>query len=84
MLSNENIAEPEFLYLKDYARFVYENKLEDFVSVYFINIHSFKIPLLQFFSHLSEEQLLENAKEGIVRLLKGIELEKPPQMCGTH
>src|SRR5205085_12308828 len=68
-----NTDEYETLYLKDYAQFVFKNKLEDFISVYFMNIHSFKIPLLQFFSHLSEEQLLAAAREGIIKLLAGIE-----------
>jgi len=68
-----NINEFETLYLKDYAHFVMENKLEDFVSAYFMNIHSYKIPLLQFFSHLSEEQLLNAAREGTIKLLTGIE-----------
>lgn len=76
MPGNENIDEYESLYLKDYAKFVFENKLEDFVSAYFMNIHSFKIPLLQFFSKLSDQKLLSTAREGIIKLLKGIETGK--------
>ncbi|GEO09189.1 PAS domain-containing sensor histidine kinase [Segetibacter aerophilus] len=73
MLPNETPDEYKSLYLKDYASFVFQNKLEDFVSAYLINIHTNKVPLLQFFSHLSDEQLMAAAREGIVRLLKGIE-----------
>ncbi|MCW3106857.1 MAG: sensor histidine kinase [Segetibacter sp.] len=71
-----NIDEYETLYLKDYAHFVFKNKLEDFIAAYFMNIHSFKIPLLQFFSHLSQEQLFASAREGIIKLLVGIESGK--------
>jgi PAS domain S-box-containing protein len=73
MLFNENIDVYESLYLKDYANYVFKNKLEDFVSAYFMSIHSFNIPLLQFFSHLSDQQLLATAREGIIKLLTGIE-----------
>ncbi|MGI8636741.1 MAG: PAS domain-containing sensor histidine kinase, partial [Segetibacter sp.] len=73
MTVTANIEEHERLYLKDYANFVVKNKLEDFVSVYLINIYSFQIPLLQFFSHLSHQQLLASARNTITNLLRGIE-----------
>ncbi|MDQ6814926.1 MAG: hypothetical protein M3040_14415, partial [Bacteroidota bacterium] len=73
---NQHTHEYQSLYLKDYAHFVYENKLEDFVSAYLMKIHSFNIPLLTFFAHLPQQQLLASAREGIVKLLKGIEGEK--------
>jgi PAS domain S-box-containing protein len=63
----------EMTYLRDYASFVRNNKLDDFISAYMMNVNSFNIRILQFFAHLSEEQLLERAKEGIVKLLEGIE-----------
>src|SRR3954447_12813627 len=61
------------LYLRDYAKFVLENKLEDFVSAYLIKIHSYNIPLLHFFSQLSQKQMILAARDGIIKLLKGIE-----------
>lgn len=65
--------ENQRLYLKDYAHYVFENKLDDFVSTYLLNVHYFEIPLIQHFSHLTEEQLLASAKQNIVQLLKGLE-----------
>ncbi len=62
-------------YLKDYASFVRNSKLEDFVSVYLMNIHSFNIPLLQLLSHLTEEQLLATTRESLLKLLTGFEKE---------
>ncbi len=63
------------LYLKDYARFVRNNKLEDFVSVELMNIHSLNIPLMQFFTHLNEDELRATLHESLLKLLIGIENE---------
>ncbi len=63
------------IYLKDYASFVRNNKLEDFVSTDLKNIHSFNIPLMQFFAHLNEKQLRATLRESLFRFLKGIENE---------
>jgi PAS domain S-box-containing protein len=73
MLLNKKTDGYKSLYLKDYASFVFKNKLEDFVSAYFINIHSSNVPMLQFFSHLSDQQMMATVREGIVKLLTGIE-----------
>jgi PAS domain S-box-containing protein len=73
---DEKTDEYQSLYLKHYAGFVFKNKLEDFVASYLMSLHSYNVPLLQFFSHLSEQQLLAHARAGIVKLLTGIENEK--------
>lgn len=70
---NFNADLSELIYLKDYSIFIRNSKLEDFVSAYLMNIHSSNIPLLTFFSHITKEELLVTARQGIVRLLTGIE-----------
>ena len=63
----------EMLYLKNYAKFIQEEKLADFVSLYLVNINSFNIPLLQFFAHLTEEELFNTINQSVTKLLAGIE-----------
>lgn len=63
------------IYLKDYASFIKNNRLDDLVPAYLMTMYSFQIPLLQFFAHLNEEQKIARAKEGIVRLLTNFEKE---------
>ncbi|MDB5249529.1 MAG: sensor histidine kinase [Segetibacter sp.] len=73
MPNTSNTDLPQMLYLKDYASLIKEKKLEDFVSAYLMNLYAFNVPLLQFFSHLKKEDLVITARQGILRLLTGIE-----------
>lgn len=75
-MHHSNINLSELIYLKDYSIFIRNNKLEDIVSTYLININSSNIPLLTFFSHLTQEQLIATARQGLERLLSGIESGK--------
>lgn len=59
--------------LKDYAAFVRNKKLKDFVSIELRNIHSFNIPLMQFFTHLTEDELRTTLRQSLLKLLAGIE-----------
>jgi two-component system sensor kinase FixL len=61
------------IYLEDYAAFVRNNKLEDFVSIELRNIHSFNIPLMQFFTHLTEDELRATLRKSLLKLLEAIE-----------
>ena len=76
MSYHSNIYLLELIYLKDYAIFIKNNKLEDFVSAYLININSSNIPLLSFLTHLTQEQLIVTARQGLERLLTGIDTGK--------
>ncbi len=69
----QNIDLLIMIYLQDYAAFVRNNKLEDFVSIELRNIHSFNIPLMQFFTHLTEDELRATLRKSLLKLLEAIE-----------
>jgi len=62
----------EFTFLPDYARFLYENKLQDLsLDLYRIS-NELKIPLLSHFAHYSREQLLEFGTQSMKTLLNAL------------
>lgn len=61
--------------LKQFARFVREQELDSMIREYLQLVYTYNIPLLQHLAHLSETEIYEQAKEGIVTFLKGFEDE---------
>ncbi|HEX8334061.1 MAG TPA: PAS domain S-box protein [Segetibacter sp.] len=58
--------------LKEFAAFVKEERLEEFLSSDLKMIQSFNVPLLQFFKHLSEQELRDQTRQGLVVFLNGL------------
>jgi PAS domain S-box-containing protein len=58
--------------LKQFAAFVKDEKLDEFVAADFKMIQSFNIPLMELFKHMDEKQLLETTKEGLIRFLDSL------------
>jgi len=73
MSDNSNPDLSQTLYIKDYVSFIKNNKLEDCISQYLMNLYSFNMAVPKYFAHLSQEQAVENARITILKLLKGIE-----------
>ncbi len=65
-LDKENL---NFKYFPDYAKFLLENRFEDFVREQLSLSRELKIPMLRFFESMSEEALFEFAKQGARNLL---------------
>ena len=59
--------------LREFARFVREQELEAMIKGYLQLVFSYNIPLLKHVKHLSDEQVYEQSKEGIIEFLKGFE-----------
>jgi PAS domain S-box-containing protein len=62
-----------FLYLPDYARYLLANKVRDMALRQHELSKELNIPLLRYFSHLTEDQLIELGQEGTRRLLRALE-----------
>lgn len=58
-----------FEYFDKYARFILENKLEEFAAEQLRLSREYNIPLLKAFAHLSEEQLIELGIMGAKQML---------------
>ncbi len=70
-LYNPNAASTlNFKYFNSYAKYLLENKLEEFVRTQLIFSREINLPLLKFFEHLSEEELIAIGTEGVTELLR--------------
>jgi PAS domain S-box-containing protein len=58
--------------LKQFAAFVKDEKLDEFVAADYKMIQSFNIPLLELFKHLDEKELIENTKQGLIKFLDSL------------
>lgn len=65
MLKNEH--------LKGFAQFVREHELENITTSYLELVYEYDIPLLKYFTHLSEAEIRFQAEDGLVKFLKGFE-----------
>jgi PAS domain S-box-containing protein len=62
----------EFTFLPDYARFLYENKLQDLSLELYRISNELRIPLLSHFAHYSREQLLEYGERSLKAVLSAL------------
>lgn len=59
--------------LKQFAQFVREHELDSMIDSYLELVYTYNIPLLQFFTHLSQDEIREQSKEGVLKFLEGFE-----------
>lgn len=59
----ERLTELKFIYLPDFARYLRDCRLDDFVKEQLRLSREVKLPLLQYFESLSEEQIIEISKQ---------------------
>lgn len=72
LTDNRNIITTDrliFKHLPDYASFVLENRLEEYVTRLLIYSKEEHVPLLRFFNHLSDEELHRMSREAVKHFL---------------
>ncbi|HEX6914185.1 MAG TPA: PAS domain-containing protein [Chitinophagaceae bacterium] len=62
----------KFRYLPDFARFLKQEKLEDYIRVQLRYSRELKLPLLRFFEGMTEDALIELSRPGQVELLDAL------------
>jgi len=66
-MKKENL---QFHFLKEYAKFILDNHLNDFVTIDLKKAQDEEIPLLKYFQHLSPTELFELSKKGTKEYLE--------------
>ncbi|MDQ3047359.1 MAG: PAS domain S-box protein [Bacteroidota bacterium] len=57
--------------LKEFAKDIRDKKIDEYTRIYIKNLFDFKVPLLKYFTHLSESELFELSKVSVVKFLNG-------------
>lgn len=72
MINNIDNSKFKFQYLPDYAKFLLENKMDEFVTVGIRFCRELDLPMMRPLSKISEQQLLELSRESNKEILTGL------------